>query len=194
MGSGVKFGGGSDGAGQSGRHRARGETGAWPVRRGDEPVAAAGGLPPSKAKKPKPKPTTLAAVPEFVRRVNPLELPDPAGYTHATVARGQIVFLAGQTGMDIDGRIVEGGLVNQFDRALQNMLTALAAAGGGPEHLASLTIYVTDVEEYQENARPIGAVWRARCGGGFPAMALIGVSRLFDPAAEVELQGYGVIP
>ena len=126
--------------------------------------------------------------------MNPFELPDPVGFAHATVARGEIVFLAGQTGADIDGRIVDGGIVSQFDRALQNLLTALAAAGGSPQHLASLTIYVTDIADYRTNTRPIGAVWRARVGAEYPAMALIEIRRLWDPDAHIELQGFAVLP
>lgn len=143
---------------------------------------------------PESTPRPLAGDPPFVRRVNPFELPDPVGFTHATVARGQMVFLAGQTGTDIDGRIVDGGLCSQFDRALQNLLIALAAAGGEPQHLASLTVYVTDIAEYQAESRPISAVWRARVGTEYPAMALVEVRQLWDPEAVVELQGFGVLP
>jgi enamine deaminase RidA (YjgF/YER057c/UK114 family) len=104
------------------------------------------------------------------------------------------VFLAGQTGMDADGRIVPGGVVAQFERALQNLLTALRAAGGGPEHLAQLTIYIVDVDDYRSNAREIGAVWRGMVGTQYPATAGIGVARLWDPEALVELQGTAVLP
>jgi enamine deaminase RidA (YjgF/YER057c/UK114 family) len=121
-------------------------------------------------------------------------LPDPRGYTHATVAQGQIVFLAGQTGVDLDGRIIDGGMVKQFDRALQNLLTALAAAGGEPEHLASVSVQVTSIDEYKANSRLIGRVWRSRLGGGLPALSLVEVRRLWDAEAEVQLQGQAVVP
>jgi enamine deaminase RidA (YjgF/YER057c/UK114 family) len=136
----------------------------------------------------------LAGEPEFIRRVNPFELPDPRGYAHATVAKGQLVFLAGQTGADLDGRIVDGGIVNQFDRAVQNLLIALAAAGGQAEHLAAVTVQVIDLDEYKTNSRPIGHVWRARLGGAFPALSLIEVRRFWDPLAEVQLDGHAVLP
>ena len=88
-----------------------------------------------------------------------------------------MVFLAGQLGTGRDGKVA-GGVVPQFEQALGNLLTALAAAGGQPADLVSLTIYLVDVEDYQAHGREIGAVWRRLAGTGYPAMA--GVGR--DPA------------
>jgi enamine deaminase RidA (YjgF/YER057c/UK114 family) len=126
--------------------------------------------------------------------VNPPELPRPSGFSHATVGRGRVVFLAGQTALDADGRIVGGDVVAQFEQALGNLLTALRAAGGGPGDLAALTVYSVDLADYRANAKRIGAVWRRLVGTGYPAMAGIGVSRLWDADALVEVQGYAVLP
>jgi enamine deaminase RidA (YjgF/YER057c/UK114 family) len=84
--------------------------------------------------------------------------------------------------------------VAQFEQALTNLLTALAAAGGAPEHLATVTIYIVDMDDYRQHAREIGAVWRRLAGTEYPAMAGIGVARLWDEAALVELQGIAEIP
>jgi len=129
-----------------------------------------------------------------VRRVNPPSLAAPSGFSHAVVATGTTVFLAGQTGMALDGSIVPGGVVAQFEQALGNLLAALDAAGGAPADLASVTIYIVDVDDYQAHAREIGAVWRRLAGTDYPAMAGIGVSRLWDADALVELQGFAVLP
>ena len=130
-----------------------------------------------------------------VERINPDELARPSGFSHAvSVTERRLVFLAGQTGMDRDGKVVSGGVVAQFEQALANLLTALAAAGGQPEDLVSLTLYITDVEGYQAHGREIGASWRQLAGREYPAMAAVGVSRLWDPAALVEIQGYAVVP
>src|SRR5215469_6538233 len=100
-----------------------------------------------------------------VERINPDELARPSGFSHAVSATaGRLVFLAGQIGMGRDGRVVAGGVVAQFEQALANLLTALAAAGGQPEDLVSLTLYIIDVEDYQAHGREIGAVWRAVAG------------------------------
>lgn len=130
----------------------------------------------------------------MIERVDPPELARPSGFAHAVVASGRTVFLAGQTGMDADGRIVGGGVIAQFERALQNLLVALRAAGGEPENLAQLTIYIVDVDGYRAAAREIGAVWRRHVGTAYPATAGIGVARLWDAEALVELQGTAVLP
>ena len=129
-----------------------------------------------------------------LNRVNPASLAKPSGFTHAVVGRGTSVFLAGQTGMDASGAIVEGGVVAQFEQALGNLLTALAEAGGTPDRLASLTIYIVDMDDYRARAREVGAVWRRLVGRDYPAMAGIGVARLWDAEAVVELQGAAVLP
>lgn len=125
--------------------------------------------------------------------VNPTELGTPRGFSHAVVGRGRIVFLAGQTALDRDGRVVGATVVEQFERALGNLLAALAAAGGSPANLASLTIYIVDMDDYRANARAIGQVWKRLVGQQYPATAGIGVERLWDAEALVEVQGIAVV-
>jgi enamine deaminase RidA (YjgF/YER057c/UK114 family) len=129
-----------------------------------------------------------------IERVNPAELASPRGFSHAVVGEGRVVFLAGQTAMDETGVIVGDTVVEQFERSLSSLLTALRAAGGGPEHLASLTIYIVDMDDYRAHAHDIGTVWRRLVGRDFPAMAGIGVARLWDADALVEVQGLAVLP
>jgi len=129
--------------------------------------------------------------------VNPPELPRPSGFSHALVAPpgARIVFLAGQTAQDPAGSIVAAGdVVAQFEQALANLVTALRAAGGRPENLAALTIYATDLADYRAHGREIGEVWRRLAGPRYPAMAAVGVARLWDEAALVEIQGIAVVP
>jgi enamine deaminase RidA (YjgF/YER057c/UK114 family) len=128
-----------------------------------------------------------------LNRINPDSLARPSGFSHAVVGRGTSVFLAGQTGMDAAGAIVAGGVVAQFEQALGNLLTALREAGGTPDRLASLTIYVVDMDDYRAHAREIGEVWKRLVGSGYPAMAGIEVSRLWDIDALVEVQGFAVL-
>jgi len=130
-----------------------------------------------------------------IERINPAELGRPSGFSHAVRATGTSrVYLAGQTALNRDGVIVGDGIVEQFEQALANLLTALAAAGGTPQHLVTTTIYIVDVEDYRRHARQIGEVWRRLAGTEYPAMAGIGVARLWDDAALVELQGIAEIP
>jgi enamine deaminase RidA (YjgF/YER057c/UK114 family) len=128
-----------------------------------------------------------------LERVNPPELGQPKGFSHAVIGTGKIIFLAGQTALDSDGRVVGTGIAEQFEKALSNLLTALRAAGGEPGQLASLTIYVTDMDDYKAHGREIGQVWRRLAGRDYPAMAGIGVSRLWDVEALVEVQGFAIL-
>ncbi|WP_410581471.1 RidA family protein [Amycolatopsis sp. lyj-108] len=128
-----------------------------------------------------------------MERINPPELGRPSGFSHAVAATGKFVFLAGQTALDEENRIVGDGVVAQFERALSNLLTALRAAGGAPSDLCSVTIYIVDMDDYRAHAREIGAVWKRLVGSEYPAMAGIGVSRLWDAEALVEVQGFAVV-
>ena len=125
--------------------------------------------------------------------VNPPELGKPSGFSHAVVGSGRVVFLAGQTALDASGSMVGDTVVEQFEKAMSNLLLALDAAGGKPSDLASLTIYIVDMEDYRANARGIGGVWKRLVGNSYPAMAGIGVARLWDAEALVEVQGYAVL-
>jgi enamine deaminase RidA (YjgF/YER057c/UK114 family) len=117
--------------------------------------------------------------------VNPPDLPEPVGFAHAVVAGGG-VYLGGQTG--------EGAtLAEQFDSAAGKLVAALRAAGGEPDQLVSLVVYTTAIDEYRAATGELGEVWRRHFGKRYPAMALIGVSALYEPDAQVELMGVAVL-
>lgn len=124
------------------------------------------------------------------------ELAAPVGYAHAVVGApgGRTVHLGGQTALGPDGTIRGETLVQQFDVAAGNVLAALHAAGGEPEHLVQMLVFVTDVAEYKASLRALGEVWRRRFGRRYPAMGLFGVTALFDEDARVELVATAVIP
>jgi enamine deaminase RidA (YjgF/YER057c/UK114 family) len=144
---------------------------------------------------PDPGDAGAAGPPSPHRIVNPPGLPPPVGFSHAVVAApGRTVYLAGQVGAGQDGRIPVGDLAGQFDLALGNLLAALAAAGGRPEQLVWMQIFVTDVQAYRARLRRLGEVWRRHLGRHYAATALLEVRGLFDPAAMVELMGIAVIP
>jgi enamine deaminase RidA (YjgF/YER057c/UK114 family) len=128
--------------------------------------------------------------------VNPADLPRPSGFNHAVVSgAGRTVWLAGQTALNAEGVVVApGDIVAQFEQALRNVLTVLAAAGGHPEHLVSMTVYCVDIEDYQMHSQRIGQVWRRLVGVHYPAMAAVGVNRLWDAEALVELHSIAVLP
>ncbi|MFI6685848.1 RidA family protein [Streptomyces sp. NPDC050485] len=129
-----------------------------------------------------------------LERLNPAGLSPATGFSHAVVASGsRLVFLAGQTALDGDGKVVGETLPEQFRTALTNLLAALAAAGGAPGDLARVTVYATDVAEYRARARELGSIWRELAGRDYPAMAVIGTTRLWDTQAQIELDGFAVL-
>ncbi|MEJ2863726.1 RidA family protein [Actinomycetospora flava] len=126
----------------------------------------------------------------MITHINPPELATPSGFSHAVrTSGGENVHLAGQTALDADGVIVGETVVEQFEQALGNLVTALRAAGGTPADLVSLTIYIVDVDDYRAHSRELGRVWKKLIGGSYPAVAGIGVARLWDAEALVEVQG-----
>jgi enamine deaminase RidA (YjgF/YER057c/UK114 family) len=125
--------------------------------------------------------------------INPVTLPAPSGYSHGTLA-GNTLYLGGQTALDAEMKIVPGGIVEQFRQAFGNVLATLRAAGGLPEDLVSITIFLTDIPDYQAHRREIGRAWRELAGPVYPAMAGIGTTALWQPEAIIEIMGVAVIP
>ena len=127
-------------------------------------------------------------------RINPESLAAPIGFSHAVAVEGKrIIFLAGQTALDANGVIVGKGIIEQFEKALSNLLTALAESGGKPSQLTKLTIFSVDPGDYRAHAKELGAVWKRLVGRDYPAMTLVGVTRLWDAEALVEIEGFAAI-
>jgi enamine deaminase RidA (YjgF/YER057c/UK114 family) len=128
------------------------------------------------------------------RSVNPDELGPARGFSHATVAGG-LVWLGGQIGSDVTGKVPEpGDVVAQFTRAIRNVSIALRAVGSVPADTVKLTYYVTDLKTYKDNLRAIGSAYREVFGHHYPATTLVEVTSLFDPDALVEIEAVAVCP
>lgn len=124
--------------------------------------------------------------------VNAPELAAPVGFSHA-IRAGDTVYLAGQTALTPEGTIAGETIAEQFDLAAANLVTALRAAGGEPDDLVSLQVFVTSVAEYKESLPALARVWRRHFGRRYPAMGLFGIAELFDADAKVELMGVAVL-
>jgi len=118
----------------------------------------------------------------------------PKGYANGVIAEGRMLFIAGQIGWDAQARMVDGNLVAQLDQALANVLEVIRAAGGSPESLVRLTLYVVDRKDYAAKAIEIGRAYRARVGKHFPAMSLVEVRALLEDTALVELEATACLP
>lgn len=127
-------------------------------------------------------------------RVEVPALGSTKGFSNAVVSTSsEIVWLAGQTALNADGIIVGDDIVEQFEVALGRLLASLSSAGGRPEEICWMQIYVTDMEEYKNETRAIGHLWKTGLGSWYPAMALVETQRLWDQQALVELQGIAVV-
>lgn len=127
--------------------------------------------------------------------INPKSLGAPRGYSNGvlTEAGGRLLFIAGQIGWNQQQQIVSDDFVEQFDRALANVITVVTEAGGKLEQIARLIIYVTNKNEYRARMKEIGERYRARMGKHFPAMTLVEVKSLLEDRAKIEIEGTAVL-
>jgi enamine deaminase RidA (YjgF/YER057c/UK114 family) len=127
--------------------------------------------------------------------INPEALGSPRGFSHGVLAPagGRLLFIAGQIAWDKGQRIVSSDFVEQFERALENLLLVVREAGGTPSTVARMVVYVTDKTEYTARTVEVGERWRALMGRHFPAMALVEVKSLLEPEAKVEIEGIAVL-
>lgn len=113
--------------------------------------------------------------------------PKPRGYVNGMIGGPYVLHVAGQIGWQPDGTFTTDDLIEQFGIALDNVLAVVKAAGGKAESIASMTVFVTEIETYRARTKDLGPIWKARLGKHFPAMALVGVSALVEPRAKVEI-------
>jgi len=128
--------------------------------------------------------------------INPKSLGTPSGYSNGllTDTGGKLLFIAGQIAWDEKQKIVSDDFVEQFDKALENVVAVLNAAGGAATDIVRLVIYVTNKIEYRERTREVGKRYQKHMDRHFPAMVLVQVAGLLDDAAKVEIEGMAVLP
>ena len=131
-----------------------------------------------------------------VTLINPESLGAPSGYSHGLLAdaSGKLLFISGQIAWNDKRKIVSDDFVEQFDRALANVITVVRAAGAQPEHIVRLIVYVTNKIEYRGRTSEVGERYRKHMDKHFPAMVLVEVAGLLDDLAKVEIEGMAVIP
>ena len=127
--------------------------------------------------------------------IDPKGLEPPIGYSHiAKITGGTVVHVAGQAPFDERGQVVgKGDFVAQFSQVMSNLKTAIQALGGRPNQYAVLTIYITNLEAYWDNKKPLGTAYRQVFGKYFPAITLVEVKRLYNPDCMIEISGVAVI-
>ena len=128
--------------------------------------------------------------------VNPKSLGAPSGYANGLITGpgGKLLFIAGQIASNENQQVISDDFVEQFDKALENVVAVVTAAGAEPANIARLVIYVTNKNEYRARTREVGERYRKHMGRHFPAMVLVQVAGLLDDAAQVEIEGIAVLP
>lgn len=128
------------------------------------------------------------------QKLQPDTLPQPRGYSHGIIAEpGRHLFVAGQIGCDATGSIVSADLVDQFGRALLNIMETIRSAGGRASSIVRMNIYVTDVTEYRARLRALGSAYRGVMGYHYPVMTLVEVKGLFEPRSKIEVEATAVL-
>ena len=127
--------------------------------------------------------------------INPATLGPPRGYSNGVITEpgARLLFIAGQLAWNEQQQIISTDFVEQFDRALANVVAVVTDAGGRPEQIARLAMYVTDKNEYQLRTHEIGERYRGHMGKHFPAMVLVEVKGLLDDEAKVEIEAIAVM-
>ena len=124
--------------------------------------------------------------------INPPDLVKPRGYNHGAIGTGRMLFVAGQVGTDIEGKLVSDDLVEQFDRALGGVVSVVKEAGGNPEDIAKINLLVLDAKAYNE--ANIGPIYKKHMGRHFPAMTLAEVKGLYEDGVKVEIEAVAILP
>lgn len=128
----------------------------------------------------------------------PVEVPGwprPKGYSNGVLAApGRMLFVAGQIGWDTSEKLVSTEFLPQFRQALENVAAVVRAAGGAPDDVCRVTIYVTSKQQYAAELKGVGLAYREVMGRVWPAMSLVQVADLLEPGALVEIEATAVIP
>jgi enamine deaminase RidA (YjgF/YER057c/UK114 family) len=131
----------------------------------------------------------------LMRTLQPAGWSKPRGFSHGVEldGPGRWIVLAGQTGGDEKGDY-QPDLAAQAGTALRRIVTLLAEAGAGPEHIVRLTWYLTSRAEYEAAGAGIGAAWRETLGRNFPPSTLLYIAGLVDARAKVEIEVTAFVP
>lgn len=130
----------------------------------------------------------------MIKILQPNDWTKPSGYSNGIEARGRHIFVSGQIGWNAEARFESDDLVQQIHQALENAMSVLKVAGGGPKHVTRMTWYLLDKREYLSRLKEIGDAYKGIMGSTYPAMTAIQVAGLIEEEAKVEIEISAVIP
>ncbi len=127
----------------------------------------------------------------MVKHINPTTLHKPTGYTHVVEATGdRTLYISGQIALDQSGAVVgKGDLKAQTRQVFENLKAALAASGASFDHVAKITVFMTDLAEIQV-FREVRNLYFTK---ELPASSLVQVVRLARPELMIEIEAVAVV-
>lgn len=117
------------------------------------------------------------------------QAPQPIGPYSAAVRAGNVVFTAGQIGLDpATGQVVPGGIQAETRRVMLNLQAILEAAGASLDQVVKTTVFLRDMADFSE----MNAIYGEFFGGDFPARSTVQAARL-PKGVAVEIEAIAVI-
>jgi enamine deaminase RidA (YjgF/YER057c/UK114 family) len=128
-----------------------------------------------------------------LRFSNPPGMSKPAAYSQVVEVNGphRVVYLAGQTGVDANGKVAQGFRA-QAVQVMENIKTALASVGGDFDHIVKLTSYLTDIEANADVFREVRASYFPN-KTALPASTLLQIPRLANSAYLLEVEAIAIL-
>lgn len=125
-----------------------------------------------------------------ITHINPDSMLKSPAFSQAIKVDGaqSLIFIGGQNGVDKDGKLVGDDLASQTKKALQNLLTALDAAGGKPENVVKMTIYLVQGQDAQAGFAAAAEVWRQQT-----TVSVLYVAGMGVPGTLVEIEAIAAL-
>jgi reactive intermediate/imine deaminase len=108
----------------------------------------------------------------------------PLPFARAVEADGWL-YVSGQVPME-KGEVIDGGIVPQSHKAIQNLLAILKEAGYGPEHVVRCGVWLDDPRDFQS----FNKIFREYFGAAPPARACVVSSMVVDCKVEIDCVAY----
>ena len=113
------------------------------------------------------------------------ELAPPVGPFSQAIQVDGFLYFSGQVAQDpATGKVVEGGIVAETERVLQNLSAVLKAAGKSFDDVVRAGVYLTNMSDYVA----LNGIYAKHFSQPFPARTVIGVAALpLGACAEIDL-------